>query len=90
MLNGFYPNRSADLVIVYEPYYLAGAGRGTTHFSPYVYDNHVPVVFFGGGVKAGTYRRIITVNDIAPTLAAFVGVEIPSGAYGNVLTEIVR
>ena len=90
MLNGFYPNRSADLVIVYEPYYLPGAGRGTTHFSPYVYDNHVPVVFFGGGVKAGTYRRIITVNDIAPTLAAFVGVEIPSGAYGNVLTEIVR
>ena len=90
MLNGFYPSRSADLIIVYEPYYLPGGGRGTTHFSPYVYDNHVPVVFFGAGVKAGTYRRIVTVNDIAPTLAAAVGVELPSGAFGNVLAEVVR
>ena len=90
ILNGYHPGRSADLIIVYEPYYLPGPGRGTTHFSPYVYDNHVPVVFFGAGVKAGTYRRIITVNDIAPTLAAAVNVEIPSGAFGNVLPEIVR
>jgi predicted AlkP superfamily pyrophosphatase or phosphodiesterase len=91
LINGFYPSRSADLVIVYEPYYLPGAGNGigTTHFSPYAYDNHVPVVFFGMGVKAGTYRRNITVNDIAPTLAAAMGVEIPSGAFGNVLPEIV-
>ena len=89
LINGFYPNRSADLIIIYEPYYLPGAARGTTHFSPYVYDNHVPVLFFGAGVKAGTYRRTITVNDIAPTLAAALGVELPSGAFGNVLMEIV-
>ena len=55
---------------------------------PYVYDNHVPVVFFGLGVKPGTYRRNITVHEIAPTLAAAIGVEIPSGAFGNVLPEI--
>jgi predicted AlkP superfamily pyrophosphatase or phosphodiesterase len=92
LLNGFHPGRSADLVIVYEPYYVPGSGgaTGTTHFSPYVYDNHVPVVFVGMGVKAGTYRRNITVNDIAPTLAAAMGVEIPSGAYGNVLPEVVQ
>jgi hypothetical protein len=90
ILNGFYPSRSADLIIVYEPNYIPGINAtGTTHFSPYVYDNHVPVVFFGMGVKAGTYHRNITVNDIAPTLAAAMGVEIPSGAYGNVLPEIV-
>jgi len=88
LLNGFYPARSADLAIVYEPYYLP-ATNGTTHYSPYVYDNHVPVVFFGAGVKPGTYHRIVTVNDIAPTLAAAMGVEIPSGAYGNVLPEVV-
>lgn len=55
---------------------------------PYVYDNHVPVVFFGLGVKPGTYRRNITVHEIAPTLAAAIGVEVPSGAFGNVLPEI--
>ena len=91
-INGFYPPRSADLVIVYEPYYLPGPGNGigTTHFSPYVYDNHVPVIFFGMGVKPGTYHRNIMVNDIVPTLAAMMDVEIPSGAFGNVLREIVR
>jgi predicted AlkP superfamily pyrophosphatase or phosphodiesterase len=90
-LNGFHPARSADILIVYEPYFVPGnaTATGTTHFSPYVYDNHVPVVFFGAGVKPGTYRRIVTVNDIAPTLAAAMGVEIPSGAFGNVLPEVV-
>ena len=89
IINGFHPGRSADVIIVYDPYYLPGGGRGTNHFSPYVYDNHVPVVFFGAGVKPGTYRRTITVNDIAPTLAAALDVELPSGAFGNVLPEIV-
>ena len=88
LMNGFYPARSADLIIVYEPYYMTGT-RGTTHFSPYVYDNHVPVLFFGAGVKPGVYRRNIAVNDIAPTLAAMMDVELPSGAFGNVLPEIV-
>jgi predicted AlkP superfamily pyrophosphatase or phosphodiesterase len=90
-LNGFYPARSADLFIIYEPYFFPGSGNGvgSSHFTPYVYDNHVPVVFFGMGVKAGTYHRNIAVNDIAPTLAAAMGVELPSGAFGNVLYEVV-
>ena len=54
-----------------------------------MYDIHVPVVFFGAGVKPGTYRRNITVNDIAPTLAAAMDVELPTSAFGNVLREIV-
>ena len=90
MINGFHPARSADLVIVYDPYYLPGSNsRGSTHFTPFMYDIHVPVVFFGAGVKPGTYRRNITVNDIAPTLAAAMDVELPTGAFGNVLREIV-
>lgn len=90
-INGFYPPRSADLLIIYEPYFLPGPGNGvgSSHFTPYVYDNHVPVVFFGMGVKAGTYHRNVAVNDIAPTLAAAMGVELPSGAFGNVLFEVV-
>lgn len=90
VLNGFFPRRSADLILIYEPFYMPELrGYKTTHYSPYVYDNHVPVVFYGAGVKAATYRMPIAVNDIAPTLAAAIDVEIPSGAYGKVLTQVL-
>ena len=90
-VNGFHQSRSGDLIIVFEPYHIPGSGSrgGTTHFMPYNYDNHVPVVFFGAGVKHGVYHRTIAVNDIVPTLAAMLDVELPSGAFGRVLTEIV-
>ena len=88
-INGFHPARSGDIVLIFDPYFIPGSGTGTTHFMPYNYDNHVPVLFFGAGVKPGVYRRIIAVNDIVPTLAALLDVELPSGAFGKVLTEIV-
>jgi len=84
----FYGPRSSDLVILQEPYYLFDA-TGTTHGTPYDYDNHIPVIFFGAGVKAGAYYQTIAMNDIAPTLAAMFGVEAPSGSIGRVLTEIL-
>jgi hypothetical protein len=42
----------------------------------------------GSGIKAGHYFEKIAVNDIAPTLAAIVGVEQPSGSVGRVLQEM--
>jgi hypothetical protein len=85
----FYGPRSSDLVILPEPYYLFDA-TGTTHGTPYDYDNHIPVIFFGPGVKPGGYYEKIAMNDIAPTLSAMFGVEAPSGSIGRVLTEIMQ
>jgi arylsulfatase A-like enzyme len=41
-------------------------------------------------VKAGRYERRIAVNDIAPTLAALVGVKPPRHSTGRALAELVR
>ncbi|HWF07271.1 MAG TPA: alkaline phosphatase family protein [Bryobacteraceae bacterium] len=87
--NGFNAARSGDVVIVQEPYFLFGRTAGTSHSTPWEYDTHVPVIFYGAGVKAGSYAREVAVNDIAPTLAAMLGVEPPSGSSGRVLPEIV-
>jgi len=87
---GYYGPRSADLIVLPEPYYLYATNDATTHGTPYDYDNHVPVIFMGPGVKAGTYRDRIAVNDIAPTLAEILGVEHPAGAMGNVLREMLE
>lgn len=85
----FYGPRSGDIFILQEPYYLFDA-TGTSHGTPYVYDNEVPVLFCGPGIKPGTYPRAIAVNDIAPTLAALLGTAQPSGSIGRVLSEMLE
>jgi predicted AlkP superfamily pyrophosphatase or phosphodiesterase len=87
-VNGYNPKRSGDIAIVLEPNYMPGS-HGTSHFSPYAYDRHVPVLFLGPGIKPGRYDSMIQVNDIAPTLATMLDVQIPSGSSGRVLTEML-
>ena len=90
--NGYHPVRGADLVIVLEPYWIYTAKdtpKGAGHGTPYNYDTHVPVIFMGPGIKPGKYNKQIAPNDIAPTLATMLEVEIPSGSSGRVLDEIL-
>lgn len=86
---GFYEQRSGDVIVVQEPYYLFGAS-GTSHSTPFNYDSHVPVIFMGAGIRAGEYDEKIAVNDIAPTLATILRVEEPSGSIGRILSEIFQ
>ncbi len=88
--NGYYGPRSGDVFVIPEPYYIFAAGKGTTHGTPYNFDSHVPVIFYGAGVKAGVYTERVTVNQVAPTLAAMLGVDAPSGAFGEVLKEVLH
>ena len=86
--NGYFPRRSGDLAIVFEPGYIPGTS-GTTHFSPYAYDRHVPLLFMGQGIKAGHYDETVTPNDVAPTLATVLEIQTPSGSSGRVLREMI-
>jgi hypothetical protein len=87
MQRGYYRGRAADLFIVQDPYWLASK-EGTSHGTPFSYDTHVPVIFLGRGIRAGRYDENIRVADIAPTLAALLGVNTPSGSVGRVLPVI--
>ncbi|HEU0119856.1 MAG TPA: alkaline phosphatase family protein [Bryobacteraceae bacterium] len=86
LVNGYHASRGADLVIVLDPYWIYGT-TSTTHGSPFGYDTHVPIILMGPGVKAGRYHTAAAVNDIAPTLATILEVEVPSGSMGRVLAE---
>jgi hypothetical protein len=86
---GFYAPRFGDLYILQEPYYLFGA-TGTSHGTPYDYDQHVPLIFYGPGIKPGTYTSRVMVNDVAPTLAQMLSIERPSGSIGQVLSYILQ
>ncbi len=85
--NGFYAGRSGDITPLPNPYYLYEA-HGTSHGTPFSYDTHVPVIFMGPTITPGLYSNEIAVNDIAPTLATILEIEIPSGSVGRVLTEL--
>ncbi len=92
--NGFNTEHSGDVLAVHDPNWLAGAGgpgRGTNHGTPYSYDTHVPVIFWGPRnlVKPGQYHAYAAVNDIAPTLSTILGVAQPSGTFGRVLEEML-
>jgi arylsulfatase A-like enzyme len=88
VVNGYYPSRSSDLVVLEEAYWIPPA-RGSSHGSVFGYDTHVPVIFMGPNIRAGRYDRNILPNDIAPTLATMLEVETPSGAAGRVLAEML-
>src|SRR5581483_1641753 len=60
---------------------------GTTHGSPYSYDTHVPLLFYGLPFRSGIYRTHAEPADMAPTLASLLGINQPSNATGRVLTE---
>src|SRR5215510_13648472 len=84
---GFYASRSADLVLIPEPYYMFYP-QGTTHAAPFSYDTHVPLIFYGTGIHAGIHYEPVTVNDVAATLAAIFEVETPSGSSGKILSTV--
>src|ERR1044072_5359963 len=91
VMNGFYRERAGDVWIITTPvsFVSEGVALGTTHGSPYSYDTHVPVIFFGAGVRAGRYYNEGSPSDIAPPIAARLGVEPPSGSVGRVLVEAI-
>jgi hypothetical protein len=67
--------------------YRVGPGRGTDHTSPYTYDTHVPLAFYGLPFQPGTYRTSVEPVDLAATLASLLGINAPTHAVGRVLTE---
>ena len=88
-IRGHHPKRSGDITIVHEPGWFEGGGtQGTTHGSPYVYDTHVPVLFYGFGVKQGSSVQYHSITDIAPTLSILLKIQFPNGCTGQPIGEL--
>jgi hypothetical protein len=67
--------------------YTVGPSKGTDHASPYTYDTHVPLAFYGLPFRPGTYRTHAEPVDLAATLASLLGINAPTHAVGRVLNE---
>jgi arylsulfatase A-like enzyme len=80
------------VMMLLDAYQMSGAADwgGTTHFSPWSYDRHVPLAFYGAPFVPGEYHGRVAPVDLASTLASLAGVNQPSAAVGRVLTEALK
>jgi predicted AlkP superfamily pyrophosphatase or phosphodiesterase len=69
----YYPGRSGDLIIVPKENWILSTSA-TTHGTLYPYDQHVPVILYGPGVRSQRFDTAATPADIAPSLAALAGI----------------
>ncbi|MCA1662318.1 MAG: alkaline phosphatase family protein [Novosphingobium sp.] len=81
----FHPRRSGDAVILLDraitPIPRPGPGYTATHGSPWDYDRRVPLVFWRKGMTGFEQPSPVEAVDIAPTLAALVGLAVPEAEF---------
>ena len=78
----FHPDRSGDFIVLLKkgvtPIASTARGYVATHGSPWDYDRRVPILFWREGIRHFEQPLSVMTVDIAPTLAALVGVDIPA------------
>ena len=88
--NGYHQKRSGDILIVLNPGTIDYSRTGSTHGSSQIYDTHVPLLFFGKGIKKGSTTKRTEIPDIAPTLASLLGIAFPNGTTGAPIAEVLK
>ena len=87
--NGFSTKYSGDVIIVPRPGWMSYPTTGTSHGSPFTYDTHVPLLFYGNGISPGFTDNRTHIKDIASTVASILGVQMPNTNTGEPILEIL-
>lgn len=87
---GYNQKRSGDVILLDDPAYISYGKTGSTHGSGLNYDTHVPLLFFGKGIKQGYTFKKTEITDIAPTISALLGISFPNFAIGQPLDFVLN
>ena len=88
ILKGYLAERSGELIMLEKTNWTNYPDRGSTHGSPYSYDTHVPLIFYGKGVKSGKSNKAHQITDIAATVSRMLNLSQPNSFVGNNLIEM--
>jgi predicted AlkP superfamily pyrophosphatase or phosphodiesterase len=88
--HSYSPNGGWYVMVIPEAFQMETLSGGTTHFSPWSYDRHVPLGFFGAPFTPGIYHGRVQPVDLAATLASVLGLTQPSASVGKVLTQAIH
>ncbi len=91
IINNFSPQRSGDVIVTLNSGWVEREeGSVTNHNSPYEYDSHVPLIWYGWTVNRSTVTRKVNMADIAATLSSLCNVPLPNACTGEPLFELFR
>jgi arylsulfatase A-like enzyme len=90
LAHSYSPNGGWYVMVIPEAFQMQTLPEGTTHFSPWSYDRHVPLGFFGAPFTPGIYHGRVQPVDLAATLASVLGLTQPSASVGKVLTQAIH
>ena len=93
-VNGYHPKRSGQIQFipnpqVSNPYNYDQPMGGTSHGVWNPYDCHIPLLFYGAAIPRGWDDHTYHITDIAPTVAAILNIQQPSGCVGHAITPIL-
>jgi hypothetical protein len=89
LVNSYNPSRSGDIQFILKPAYFEGSSKSTTHGSWNLYDAHIPLLWYGAGIKKGKSSQEYYMTDIAPTIAALLNIQMPNACVGKVIGEAI-
>jgi hypothetical protein len=89
ILHSYSSNGGWYVMLTFGMYQLSG-NHGTNHFTPYSYDRHVPLAFYGSAFVPGIYHDRVAPVDMAATFASLLRVNQPSASVGHVLSQAIR
>jgi predicted AlkP superfamily pyrophosphatase or phosphodiesterase len=91
LVRGYNQKRSGHVLYQLQPgWFSSSRVQGTTHGSVYTYDTHVPILFYGNGVKLGSSVNYYSITDIAPTLSMLLNIKLPNGSTGHPIGELLK
>ncbi len=91
IINNFSPQRSGDVIVILNPGWVEKASDYVTnHNSPYEYDSHVPLIWYGWTVNKSIVTRKVNMTDIAATLSTLCKVPYPNACTGEPMFELFR
>lgn len=88
--NNFHPDRSPDFLIRFDEYLMTSRETVSTHGSPYAYDRRVPLIIVAPGLAPGAVEQPVRTVDLAPTLAALLGIQAAADLDGRDLSLLFR
>ncbi|MFA6127397.1 MAG: alkaline phosphatase family protein [Bacteroidales bacterium] len=88
--NSYNPDRTGDILVILQPGWIEEENTDSDSRSPYSYDTHIPLTWYGWKVPKQTISRPVTILDIAPTIAHLLNISSPAGATGKILYDLIK
>jgi hypothetical protein len=87
---GYNQKYSGDILYINMPSFISYGPTGSTHGSGYNYDTHIPMLFFGNGIKSGNSKEYYPIVDLVPTISRALDISLPNGSSGKIISEVLK